>query len=534
MDEETEQGTEGAAVATTSREFVGDGLEVVSANLPPTVYSFVSGYWAIEQAFMSWAFDTLSGMSASDIMEAQREFRARSEASSSVGGEEKKPYKVYDRIAHIPIVGVMTKRPTCMSDLIGGGVSTMRVRQMLRAADADLDVVSKLLNIESPGGDTSGVFDLADDVANGRKPTDTFYEDMGASAALLVGSGGRVSSANKNAALGSAGVYTVLPDSKKAKEQAGVKVYVVKAGRFKATGHPGTEVTEDQLSHMQGRVDAMHGLFLRALIRGRPGMTKAQLAEVADAGVFIGAHGKRLGLVDNITNLDGAHKQAMKSNAEGTRRVTVVKDEQLAAWLSATAPTTQAVDQAAQAAAGAEAPTDTTPAPAQAVTSDGTAPAAPAAAQVVRSDATATSLLAALTAIGVASADDLRSLAAEAMVARSMASELRERALGLAVALYKDSAGQGTHLLASAETFIKSAPFEVLKATVEQYEAQLVAAGLAAPQPGQVARRFTAPAPVQGGVPVDATTTPKATVPEAVDTYVQGAYGAHAANGKGA
>jgi ClpP class serine protease len=48
-----------------------------------------------------------------------------------------------------------------------------------------------------------------------------------------------------------------------------LEVKVVKAGRYKGTGIPGTQVTEEQLAQLQSRVDGLYKNFVATVTAGR-------------------------------------------------------------------------------------------------------------------------------------------------------------------------------------------------------------------------------------------------------------------------
>lgn len=270
----------------------------------------LSNYWAMDEGYFFTSLNALLALSPSDASAMAEAGNARmQEEADSYRSGERKPYRLQDGVAYIDMVGPMTKRPNCMAEMFGGGgVSTVRMRQALRAAIKDDAVKSVMIVMESPGGEVNGAFDLAKDVqaANKIKPVAAYIEDLGASAAYLVASQAGTIFANANAVTGSIGVYQELHDTSKAHAFRGIKVHIVKAGDQKAIGAPGTEITEEQIAVVQKNANKLHGLFLRAVSIGR-GMDAKALSRVADGGIFIGTDGKRAGLLDHIVTLDQAH-----------------------------------------------------------------------------------------------------------------------------------------------------------------------------------------------------------------------------------
>ncbi len=92
-------------------------------------------------------------------------------------------------IAVLPIYGTLVRR-TVGLEAESGMASYQGLATMLDAAVADPNVAAILLDIDSAGGESGGVFDLADRVAAAakRKPVWALANDMAFSAAYAIGS----------------------------------------------------------------------------------------------------------------------------------------------------------------------------------------------------------------------------------------------------------------------------------------------------------------------------------------------------------
>jgi signal peptide peptidase SppA len=203
-------------------------------------------------------------------------------------------------VAVIPIVGLMQKYENFLTWLFNG-VSTMDVASQVRAAAADPDISAIALWIDSGGGSAAGVSDLADAVFQARGSTRTvaYCSDQCCSAAYWVASQAQEIYCNKTAICGSVGTYAVVSDWSAAAEQAGVKVHVIRAGKFKGTAEPGSVVTDEQLNEIQRTVNAVNDQFLAGVARGRK-MSLAKATELGDGKVHVGQAAKDIGLVDGI------------------------------------------------------------------------------------------------------------------------------------------------------------------------------------------------------------------------------------------
>lgn len=411
-------------------------LELPSFLLDEAQAGSTNTMWAVNMDTVGYALDMLGGVTPEAVEAARAAMRAdlgpqgadpdADEAQSSSRRQTAKPYNVADGIAYVQVAGLLTKRPDCMAWLMGMPNTTyIGLRRTLSLADADPEVQSKKLVVDSPGGGVSGCFDAADDILKGKKPTDVYVQDECASGAMLLAAGARHVSSNKNAIVGSVGVYTTLTDSSKMNANIGRQVHVVKAGRHKAIGVPGAPVEEPQLQQVQKGVDSVHSLFLRHVAIARHGMTAAKLASIADAGVYIGQEAVKAGLVDNVESMEQSHKRSVRLNSEGKKKQ-MNDNSELQAMLD-----------------GGGKPADVQPTTTPAVANSSVI-------TVTNEDAR---LLLAVKQSGVKSAEDMHKLAASAASGSEAISAKREEAKRLAIAAF----GQGSQALAGATLMIDSA-----------------------------------------------------------------------------
>jgi signal peptide peptidase SppA len=264
----------------------------------PQCFAAHLGIWAVDATFLRSALAAIQS-GALQPLAADRTMAGAAD------------YEMDGNIAVIHIEGSMTKGASKF-----GGASTVATRRALRAAAADKAVAGVMLKIDSPGGTVAGTQQLADDVraVMRRKPVHTHYDDMGASAAVWVGSqAGRVS-ANKTAEVGSVGVFAVVYDESEAMDAAGVKVHVISTGEHKGAGAGGAPVTDEQLADFQGRVDAVNEHFHAALKRGRPGVN---VSDVSDGRVYTAAAAKGHGLIDSVESYERAMAHLRDAAAAG-------------------------------------------------------------------------------------------------------------------------------------------------------------------------------------------------------------------------
>lgn len=245
---------------------------------------------------------------------------------------------------------------------------------------ADEQVKNVILDIGSGGGMAVGVQSAGRAIQKlGRRKNVVAHTDsLAASAAYwLAASAGKVT-ASEMAEVGSIGVIAMMPDFTKALENEGVKVHVIKAGKYKGAGSPYKEFTEDDLAYLQERINKTNNFFLSHVSKRR-GLKLSERDQWAEAKVFYAGEAKAVGLVDEVTELSDVLGGLSASNpskgknmnisaeklamiAAGASPESVLTSEELAAYneslaqAEADAGTQEAAAQAvAEAAAQAEA-----------------------------------------------------------------------------------------------------------------------------------------------------------------------------------
>jgi ClpP class serine protease len=88
-----------------------------------------------------------------------------------------------------------------------------------------------------------------------------YTDELMASAAMWLSAGCGAIYASQTAKVGSIGVYMAFLDQSRAMEMQGLKVELIKAGRLKGMGMPGTELTDEMRDMLQEEVDKVYGWF---------------------------------------------------------------------------------------------------------------------------------------------------------------------------------------------------------------------------------------------------------------------------------
>lgn len=191
------------------------------------------------------------------------------------------------------------------------------IRQNFLTALSDPDVKAIALDIDSPGGEVAGCFDLVDTIYNARgaKPIWSILNESAYSAAYAIASAADRIVVPRTGGVGSIGVICAHVDMSKALSAAGVKVTFITYGDTKADGHPEVPLSEEALARFQADINTMGELFVDTVARNKN--ISAATVRGTQAATFMGDRGVALGLADEVAAPDAAFRALIKqiSNA---------------------------------------------------------------------------------------------------------------------------------------------------------------------------------------------------------------------------
>ena len=215
-------------------------------------------------------------------------------------------YNVRNGVAVIGVGGILNKYSRSVDTASGGrGMSYERLRKAVAGVKGlwnDGKIHTALFHIDSPGGEVSGVEQLATDITDLRESglrTVALADDTAASCAYWIGSQCGEFYATPLAMVGAIGVFTAVVDSSRWAEDKGFKVHLVRSGPHKGVGMDGVPISAEEIAGIQAEVDALGAKFKAAVIRGRRGLASS-LDKLADGRAHVGSEAVRLGLADGV------------------------------------------------------------------------------------------------------------------------------------------------------------------------------------------------------------------------------------------
>lgn len=214
------------------------------------------------------------------------------------------PYPVVDGIAVIEISGVLIHRGSWIGRS-SGQTSYEGIAAQIEAAARDPNVRGLALEIDSFGGEVTGVFDLADQIRAVRatKPVWAFVAEHAFSAGYALASQADRIILPRTGAVGSIGVVVMHADLSGQLDQDGVRVTLIHSGRHKVEGNPYEPLPEAVRNDIQREIDVLRFLFAETVAAGRAGRLSQEAALASEAATFRGKDAVAAGLADEVTDL---------------------------------------------------------------------------------------------------------------------------------------------------------------------------------------------------------------------------------------
>lgn len=226
----------------------------------------------------------------------------------SSGTTRGRGYAVTDSgIAVVPVLGPLVARGDWLTELFGASVYG-EVGEAVEAALADPSVRGVVMEIDSPGGEVAGMFDLADRLGALRqsagKPLWAVASESATSAAYAIASAAERIYVTRTGEVGSIGVVAAHVDQSGADAKAGLAWTFIHAGARKVDANPHEPLSDPARAAIQADVDALYGELVGLVARNRTLAPEAVRA--TEAAIYRGRAGVALGLADRIGTVETA------------------------------------------------------------------------------------------------------------------------------------------------------------------------------------------------------------------------------------
>jgi len=206
-------------------------------------------------------------------------------------------------IAIIPVHGTLVRRAMGL-EAASGLTSYGEIAARLDAALADPQVSGILLDLDSPGGEAGGVFELAERIraANEIKPVWAHANDSAYSAAYAIAAAASRLTLSQTAGVGSIGVIALHVDQSVKDAKDGVAYTAIYAGHHKNDFSPHAPLSPQAATTLQSEVDRLYGIFVDQVARMRG--LDSDAVQATEAGLIFGDAAVATGLADAVMSFD--------------------------------------------------------------------------------------------------------------------------------------------------------------------------------------------------------------------------------------
>ncbi|WAR42926.1 S49 family peptidase [Methylomonas rapida] len=247
----------------------------------------------------------------------------------TASGEFRRPgYQLVGNVAVIDVFGILAHRGSFDANcnyILGYDWLSKKIDIAIN----DPDVQGLLLQMDSPGGEVAGAFELAQQIqaAGQVKPIKAVISSLAASAGYLIASAAQDIAIAETGLAGSIGVVMRHVDVSKMAADQGISITHIFAGAQKIDGHQFAALPDDVKAKFQAEIDGLYTLFVDTVAAHR-GLDVAAI-RAQEAGIYRGQDAIQAGLADRIATPDQvlAEMQQSFSSSPGGRYMTTQKPE---------------------------------------------------------------------------------------------------------------------------------------------------------------------------------------------------------------
>lgn len=172
-------------------------------------------------------------------------------------------------------------------------------------------VKALVIRLETPGGGVAACQEIYEELNKVREKKKVVASMGGvtASGGYYIACAADKIIANPGTVTGSIGVVMHISNLEELFKKVGLKFEVIKSGAHKDIGSPSRTMTPAERALLQRVINDVHNQFIEVIVKERD-LDKRKVRSLADGRIFTGKQAKKLGLVDELGNLDDAIKLA--------------------------------------------------------------------------------------------------------------------------------------------------------------------------------------------------------------------------------
>lgn len=270
--------------------------------------AFMETPWAILPSKLAMLEEIVARHVAGEKLSAE-EIQAR------VNGAVPPQNTKVNSVAVMRVFGTIAPRTNMLTNMSGGTTAEALGQQFADLVN-DPQVSAIVLDVNSPGGQVGGIEELSKKIfdARGTKPIVAVANHLMASAAYWIGTAADEIVVTPSGEVGSIGVFAAHQDTSAQLEKEGIKVSLIKAGKYKAEANPYEPLSDEARSAIQENVSDIYGSFVDAVARNRGVKPAAVRTGFGEGRVVSAKQAIELGMADRVGTLDEVINQLLNNS----------------------------------------------------------------------------------------------------------------------------------------------------------------------------------------------------------------------------
>lgn len=274
--------------------------------------AFLEEKWAITPTYIDKMWGVIT---AQDDMEA-----ILSDYSKDV--QDKALYKMQGNTAVMDLTGPIFRYANLMT-MLCGAASLSELNDTFTMLDEDPSVKDIVINMNTPGGQVTGISDFAAKIKNSNKFVTVYVEGYAASAGYWIASAADKIIASDTASMGSIGVIASVP--KKDEEEADSIDIISSQSPFKRVNVE----EEEGRSIVQTEIDDMADVFINTVATNRNTTTQDVVDNYGKGSTLIASKALAAGMIDGVGTIETVIETNLTTNK--TKGVTMSEKETMEA-----------------------------------------------------------------------------------------------------------------------------------------------------------------------------------------------------------
>lgn len=219
-------------------------------------------------------------------------------------------------------------RKVGLVEIIGAIDDPQPVVDQLQRMRRDLGVRAVVVRLDSPGGGVAAsqeIYEAIRKIREDGKPVIASMGGVAASGAFYVACAADSIVADPGTLTGSIGVILSFPNTEALFRKVGIKLEVIKTGKYKDVGSMWRAMTPDEEKLLEDVLNNVYDQFIDAIAEGRD-LDREDILPYADGRIFSGDQAQTYGFVDRMGDLNDAIRLA--ADMAGIKgRPTIVRKE---------------------------------------------------------------------------------------------------------------------------------------------------------------------------------------------------------------